>query len=325
MSGQPRVLDCRVELPAGGGVRLDVYLSEHLGLFSRSQARGRIVEVLVNGAAARLARRVRAGDVVRVSYDDPPPLDLQPEHIPLQVIFENADVIVVDKPAGMVVHPGSGNRTGTFLNALLGHCQDLAARFGADDARPGIVHRLDKDTSGILIAAKNPEAHAFLARQFHDRTVRKRYLAMTKGVPRPAEGSIEDRIARDPRHRKRFTSVATGGRRAVTRYRVLRRFMVPANGSVEAAGYALVLLAPRTGRTHQLRVHMKGIRTPILGDAIYGRTDPRLPDAGLMLHARSLSIVVPGESAPRTFAAPLPERFRQVVLQLQSFSPRSGL
>jgi len=332
MSGQPRVLDRRVELPAGGGVRLDVYLSEHLGLFSRSQARGRVVEVLVNGAAARLGRRVRAGDILRVSYTDPPAVELQPEHIPLQVIFENEQVIVVDKPAGMVVHPGSGNRSGTFLNALLGHCQDLAGRFGADDARPGIVHRLDKDTSGILIAAKNPEAHAFLARQFHDRTVRKRYVAMTAGVPRPAEGTIEDRIARDPRHRKRFRSVATGGRSALTRYRVLRRFVVGANDAAGAAGtaaaavgYALVLLAPRTGRTHQLRVHMKGIRAPILGDAIYGRKDPRFPDVGLMLHARSLSIVVPGESAPRTFSAPLPERFRQVARQLQSFSPRSGL
>ncbi len=325
MSELPRVLDRRIDLPAGAEVRLDVYLSEHLGLFSRSQARGRLVEVSVNGAAARLARRVRDGDILHLSYRDPPPLDLLPQDIPLDVCFENADVIVVDKPAGMVVHPGSGNRSGTFLNALLGHCRELASRFGAEDARPGIVHRLDKDTSGILIAAKSPEAHAFLARQFHERVVRKRYLAITMGVPSPSQGLIEDRIARDPRHRKRFMSVASGGRLAATRYRVLRSFAAQGDAGRGPSRYALVLLAPKTGRTHQLRVHLKGLGAPILGDAVYGKRDPRFPDASLMLHARSLSIVLPGEREPRTFAARLPDRFRQVVRRLQSFSPRSGL
>ena len=321
MTEDPRVLERRVELPPGTSVRLDVYVSDHLGLFSRSQARGRIVDVSVNGAPARLARRVRHGDVVLLHYRDPPPMDLVAQDIPLDVRFENDDVIVIDKPQGMVVHPGSGNRSGTFLNALLFRCREIPGRFSAGDARPGIVHRLDKETSGILIAAKNPEAHAFLARQFHDRTVRKRYLALAMGVPSPREGLVEDRIARDPRHRKRFASVASGGRLAATRYRVLRSF----EAGKPPSRYSLVLLAPRTGRTHQLRVHLKGLGTPILGDSLYGRRDARFADAGLMLHARSLSIVLPGESAPRTFTAPIPERFRAVVRELQSFSPSSGL
>lgn len=321
MADTPRVLECSVDLPAGVDIRLDVYICEHLRLFSRSQARGRIVDASVNGAPARLARKVRRGDLLRVSYRDPPPLDLLAEEIPLEVRFENDQVIVIDKPQGMVVHPGSGNRTGTFLNALLGRCRDLSQRFPSEDARPGIVHRLDKETSGVLIAAKNPGAHAFLARQFHDRTVRKRYLAITMGIPSPREGSVEDRIARDPRHRKRFASVASGGRTAVTGYRVLRSFDA-GNG---AARYALVLLAPRTGRTHQLRVHMKRLGTPILGDALYGRRDSKFGDARLMLHARSLTITLPGEESPRTFTTPMPRRFRDVVRALHSFSPRSGL
>jgi len=327
MTNPSRVLERRVELPEGVDLRLDVYLSEHLALFSRSQARARVVEVAVNGAPARLARKVRQGDLVLLRYRDPAPLDLVAEEIPLDVLFENDSVIVINKPAGMVVHPGSGNRTGTFLNAFLARCRDLSNRFGGADARPGIVHRLDKETSGVLVAAKSPEAHAFLSRQFHDRTVRKRYIAVTAGEPSPREGMIEDRISRDPRNRKRFTSVPSGGRQAVTRYRVLRSFDAGRGGpgSGSAARYALVLLSPRTGRTHQLRVHMKGMRSPIVGDSLYGRKDARFPDSGLMLHARSLRIILPGEAAPRTFTAALPERFRQVLRGLQSFSPRRGL
>jgi len=300
-------------------MRLDVYVSERLGLFSRSQARGRILEIAVNGVPSRLARKVRRGDVVTMSYVDPPPSDLLPEDIPLCVIFENENVIVLDKPQGMVVHPGSGNRSGTMLNALLFHCHGITERFPAEDARPGIVHRLDKDTSGVIIAAKNPEAHAFLAQQFHDRAARKRYIAVTLGVPPGTAGRVEARLARDPRERTRFTWVEKGGRSALTLYRVIRTYHTP-DGSC-----GLVVLVPRTGRTHQLRVHMRRLGTPILGDPLYGSRDARFPGATLMLHARSLSIVLPGETEPRTFLSPMPERFRGVIRQLQSFSPSSGL
>lgn len=304
-------------------MRLDVYVSEQLGLFSRSQARGRILGAVVNGVPARLGRKVRHGDTVTLSYVDAPPTDLVPQDIPLDVLFENDAVIVIDKPQGMVVHPGSGNPDGTLLNGLLFHCGGIADRFPAEHLRPGIVHRLDKDTSGVIIVAKNPEAHAFLARQFHERQARKRYLAVTLGAPPGPTGRIEDRLARDPRDRRKFDSVLAGGRAALTFYRVLRTF--GAAEAQSAGGYALVLLAPRSGRTHQLRVHMKRLGTPILGDPLYGRRDERFPGETLMLHARSLSILLPGEAAARTFVSPVPGRFRLLLPRLQSFSPSSGL
>jgi len=304
-------------------MRLDVYVSEHLGLFSRSQARSRILGAAVNGVPARLARKVRHGDMVTLSYVDAPPTELVPQDIPLDVLFENDDVIVIDKRQGMVVHPGSGNATGTLLNALLFHCREISDRFPSGDPRPGIVHRLDKETSGVIIAAKNPKAHAFLASQFHERQTRKRYLAVTVGVPPGPTGRVEDRLARDPRDRKKFTWVQKGGRTALTYYRVLRTW-TPGQAQSDKR-YALVVLAPRSGRTHQLRVHMKRLGTPILGDPLYGRRDERFPEETLMLHARSLSIILPGEAAARAFLSPVPERFRLLIRRLQSFSPSSGL
>ena len=305
----------RVDDPSDAGIRLDVFLSDRLGLFSRSQARSRITSVAVNGREARLAKRVRVGDVISVSYVDPPAPDLAPQDIPLSVLFENEDVIVIDKPQGLVVHPGSGNPSGTLVNALLFRCTGLAGGFAPGDLRPGIVHRLDKDTSGVILVARHARAHALLAAQFQDRTVRKRYVALLQGkLPREA-GRIETRLGRDPRDRKRFACVATGGRVAVTRYRALRLF----GSGAEATTF--VVLAPRTGRTHQLRVHMEHLGAPILGDPIYGRRDARFPDATLMLHARSLAIRLPGEDLPRTFVSPVPARFRGVLRALQSFSP----
>jgi 23S rRNA pseudouridine1911/1915/1917 synthase len=318
----PRVIECRVELASEERMRLDVYASERLELFSRSQARSRILEATVNGIPARLARTVRQGDLVVIRYVDPPPTGLVAEDIPLTVIYENDDVIVIDKPQGMVVHPGSGNPNGTLLNALLFHCQDIARRFTTGDPRPGIVHRLDKDTSGVIIAAKSPEAHAFLARQFHDRAARKHYIAVTTGATVEPSGRVDDRLGRDPRDRKRFTWVTRGGRSALTLYKVIRTYRLP--GPSEGA-YGLVALSPRTGRTHQLRVHLKRLGTPVLGDPMYGRRDPMFPEATLMLHARSLRILLPGETEPRTFVSKLPERFRIVLRGLHSFSPRSGL
>lgn len=300
-------------------MRLDVFLAERLGLFSRSQARARILQLLVNGAPARLGRKLKVGDRVSVAYAGPPDSDLVAEDIPLSVLFEDEQVIVLDKPQGMVVHPGNGNHSGTLVNALLHHCGGLADSFGIDTPRPGIVHRLDKDTSGVIIVAKNVAAHEMLARQFQERRVRKRYIAVISGALPAREGIIDTRIARDPKDRKKFACVTSGGRQAITRYRLLRAF------PVGAAAYGYVLLAPRTGRTHQIRVHMKYLGAPVLGDPLYARGDARFPDATLMLHARSLSIVIPGEREPRTFTAPIPARFHAVLGKLQSFSPRKGL
>jgi 23S rRNA pseudouridine1911/1915/1917 synthase len=314
---QPHAIEARVEDPQSAGIRLDVFISETLGLFSRSQARSRVITVMVNGSSARLGKKLRLGDLVSVTYAEAPPCELVPEDIPLSILFENADVIVLDKAQGMVVHPGSGNSSGTLVNALLFHCRELSSVFGADDPRPGIVHRLDKDTSGVIVVAKNVTAHEALARQFRERNVRKRYLAVIAGKLPPETGVIETRIARDPYDRKRFTVVAAGGRVALTGYRVLRSFRADIR-----TGYGLVLLAPRTGRTHQLRVHMRHLGSPILGDPLYGAKDGAFPDASLMLHARRITLNLPGESEARTFSAPLPERFRAVLRDLQSFSPR---
>ena len=301
-----------VDDPGLAGTRLDRFVADRMKLFSRSQARSRITALRVNGEPARPARRLKAGDRVAVDYDDPPPAVLVPEAIPLAVLFENADVVVVDKPQGMVVHPGSGNRTGTLLNALLAHSDGLAAAYGAAAARPGIVHRLDKDTSGVIITAKNPAAHELLARQFHVRTVRKRYLAIVRGGPRGDAGRVDDRLGRSRANRQRFVAVATGGRRAVTDWRVLRRW----------DACSLVLLAPRTGRTHQLRVHLRHLGCPVLGDPLYGSADPRFPGATLMLHAWRLRLTLPGETAAREFRAPLPIRFKALLRDRKGRRPR---
>jgi 23S rRNA pseudouridine1911/1915/1917 synthase len=317
--GQPRRAEARADGPADAGMRLDLFIAERMGLFSRSQVKARVLGAEVNGAPSRLSRRLKPGDAVAVIYTDPPTSELLPEDIPLDVLFENRDVVVIDKAQGMVVHPGSGNPGGTLLNALLHRVEGMRDGFGRDDPRPGIVHRLDKETSGVIIAAKSPSAHETLAAQFRDRSVRKRYLAIVKGRPPAAEGRIEARLARDPRDRKRFTCVTRGGRAAVTRYRVLRSY------SAGKDSYALLLCAPRTGRTHQLRVHLRHIGLPILGDPLYGGADARFPEATLMLHAARLSIRLPGEDQPRTFTSPAPPRFRRTLRKLQSFSPRSGL
>ena len=199
-----------VDDPGLAGTRLDRFVADRMGLFTRSQARSRISALWVNGEPARPARRLKPGDRVTVAYDDPPPEVLAPEAIPLSILFENDDVVVVDKPQGMVVHPGSGNRSGTLVNALLAHWPASATAYGAAEARPGIVHRLDKDTSGVIVTAKNPVAHESLARQFHDRRVRKLYLAIVRGGPPRETGRVDDQLARSRADRQRFVPVAAG-------------------------------------------------------------------------------------------------------------------
>ncbi len=308
----PRIAEARLADPGLVGIRLDAFVADHLRLFSRSQAKSRIVEASVNGKPVRLSRRLKLGDAISVTWVEAPAIALAAEDIPLTILFENEDAIVIDKPAGMVVHPGSGNWSGTLVNAVLYHCKGIDGAFGVDDPRPGIVHRLDKDTSGVIVVAKNPRAHEMLAAQFSARTTRKRYIAVLKGRLPASSGRIEARLARDPRDRKKFACVSAGGRPALTFYTVLKEY----------DEYTLASLRPRTGRTHQLRVHMRHLKAPILGDPLYGRPDPRFPEATLMLHARSLTIRLPGESELRVFAAPLPARFRAVLRELQSLSPK---
>jgi 23S rRNA pseudouridine1911/1915/1917 synthase len=221
--------------------------------------------------------------------------------------------VVINKAQGMVVHPGAGNRRGTLANALLfrrlcreGILVPPPSVFTAPaDLRPGIVHRLDKDTSGVIIAAWDEKALAFLADQFKNRRVKKNYLALIPGTLKEAEGRIETLISRDRRDRKRFAVSATG-RIAITRYRTLRSWK----------SHSLLLLRPKTGRTHQLRVHLRHLGHPIAGDPVYGSVDPFFPDCGLMLHAKSLSLILPGQDEAQIFRAPLPERFRLFIEKL---------
>jgi 23S rRNA pseudouridine1911/1915/1917 synthase len=311
---------------ASGASRADVYIAEVVGVLSRSQLKARGAEIRVNGAIAKLSRPLRGGDRLDLAWTDQPHSGLQAEVLPITVIYEDERCIAIDKAQGMVVHPGAGNRSGTLANALLGRAE-RSPRAGAaagDPALPapasrgpaergGIVHRLDKDTSGVIVAAKDLEAQVFLAAQFKDRLAKKEYMAVTRGVPNPSSGRIADRLGRDKRDRKRFSRVESGGKAALTDYRVIAAW---------GGSYALVSLRPKTGRTHQLRVHMSGLGAPILGDPIYGRRDPRFPAATLMLHARRLRISLPGGGGEVEFAAPVPDRFREVVKALNAaFGP----
>jgi 23S rRNA pseudouridine1911/1915/1917 synthase len=234
------------------------------------------------------------------------PTELAPEAIPLDIVYEDADLIVVNKPAGLVVHPAAGHAHGTLVHAILARCPDLAGIGGA--LRPGIVHRLDRDTSGLIVIAKNDAAQFALQRQFKNRTVEKVYLALVEGIPHQLHGRIEAPIGRDPRHRQRMAVVAHGGRPAQTDYRV-----------VEVLGHhALIEVRPRTGRTHQIRVHLASLGYPVAGDRVYGR-QRRLPALSRQfLHAWRLTLDLPSTGERRTFAASLPPDLRAVLRDLGS-------
>lgn len=286
------------------GLRVDRFISGKLGVLSRSQLTSRLQSLSVNGVPAKLSRTLKPGDLVELHYQDPEPSTIEPEPVALEVVYEDDDVMVINKPAGMVVHPAAGNRHGTLVHALLFHAQSLAQAFSHETVRPGIVHRLDKATSGVIITAKHPTAHEFLAAQFKSRRTKKVYLGIVKGRPPASIGAIEGFIRRDPHHRKRFAWSATTGKSATTQYRVLRT----------VGGVSLVRLMPQTGRTHQLRVHMAHLGCPILGDPVYARSTAQ-ERSRMMLHAFSLQIRLPSESGDRIFRAPLPSAFK-AALQL---------
>jgi 23S rRNA pseudouridine1911/1915/1917 synthase len=292
-----------VDEDAPEGCRLDRYVVDHLDLLTRSQLKLRAVAVAVNGRPARLSRAVRPGDLLEIDYELPGEPALEPEPMDLAVIYEDADVVVLDKAQGVVVHPGAGHQRGTLVSGLLYRYGALA---GGEPFRPGIVHRLDKDTSGVLIVARSARVHQELADQFRLRTTRKVYYAVLQGRPRRDRGTVELGIERDPVHRQRFRAADAGGREAVTAYRVVRAW----------PGYCLVRFAPRTGRTHQLRVHARSLGCPILGDPVYGKPDGVFPQLPMMLHAYSLAIRLPGREKPSRFRAPLPERFGRLFEQL---------
>jgi 23S rRNA pseudouridine1911/1915/1917 synthase len=290
----------------GGGIRLDRYIAENLRLISRSQIKARELKAAVNGKETKISHSVKNGDTLELSWKEAEPVNIIPENIPLDIMYEDERAVVLNKPQGMVVHPGAGNRRGTLANALyyrkLERNKLAEAEGQGPGLRPGIVHRLDKDTSGVMVAAYDDEALAFLAGQFKSRKARKTYIAIVHGIPTEKKGRIETYIARDPKDRKRF-AVTPQGRLAITRYSVIKTW----------PSHSLILLRPKTGRTHQLRVHLRYLGHPIAGDPLYGLTDPIFPQASLMLHARSLAIILPGENIERIFKAPLPERFTEMI------------
>ncbi|MCL6447452.1 MAG: RluA family pseudouridine synthase [Armatimonadetes bacterium] len=282
--------------PARAGTRLDVYLAGESPGISRSYLQRLIGEglVKVNNAPSKPGYRVKPGDEVLLCVPYPEELKVEPEPVPLDVYYEDADVIVINKPRGIVVHPAEGNYSGTLVNALLYHCRDLSGINGI--LRPGIVHRLDKDTSGLLMAAKNDAAHLELARQLKDRRVVRRYIALAHGWIHEDSGTIEAPIGRHPRDRKRMAVVAGGGKPAVTHYRVVQRF----------AKFTLLHIRLETGRTHQIRVHLAYVGHPLVGDKKYAPKRNHYGLEGQFLHAAVLGFTHPRTGEYLEFEAPLP-------------------
>ena len=280
--------------PADAGKRLDRFLHERLPQYSRSRLQAWIKagQVLVDGVPARASFPLRAGASVEATPLDPPPLAAAPEEIPISILYEDDDVVAIDKPAGMVVHAGAGVHSGTLVNALLHRFGRLSGMGG--ELRPGIVHRLDRYTSGVLLVAKNDAAHRALAAQFSGRSVEKFYLALVQGRVARDGGRIERPIARDPVHRTRMTARLSRGRSAWSEYRVLRRFQA----------FTLLEVRIGTGRTHQIRVHLSSIGHPVAGDTLYGAAaGPRR----YFLHSHRITFARPSDGKTLTITSPLPE------------------
>jgi len=315
----------RVGSPSSG-TRLDLFLASACSDLTRSRIQKLIAEgaVRLRGAPAKRAHVVRAGDAVEVEVPEPRPTAIAAEDIPLSVLHEDEHLLAVDKPPGMVVHPSPGHGSGTLVNALLHHVRDLSGIGG--DLRPGIVHRLDRDTSGVLLIAKTDLAHASLSRQMRKRTMRKEYLALVAGVPRVRKGEITLPIGRDPRDRKRMRAFRNaedppaGARAADTLYAIEREW--------PAMGVTLLRCRLVTGRTHQIRVHLAAERLPVVGDPVYGRPRyDRVGDAALRrrlasfprqaLHAERIGFHHPASNEPVEIVAPLPPDLRELLAMVE--------
>jgi 23S rRNA pseudouridine1911/1915/1917 synthase len=286
--------------------RLDKAISTHAPDLSRALAQRLIKDgaATVNRRPSKSSYRVQAGDeiVVRVPIELPQPV--LPENIPLDIVYEDDALLVIDKPAGLVVHPGAGHSSGTLVNAVLAHCPQIANVGGAD--RAGIAHRLDKDTSGLILVAKDDATHATLQKQFKRRQVAKTYLALVEGLVQPREGVIEAPVGRDKRQRKKM-AVVRSGREAQTTYRVVEYF----------ADHTLLEVRPHTGRTHQVRVHLAWLGHPVVGDAVYGHRRQRLLRSRHFLHAARLRFTHPATGEEVEFEAPLPPKLANVLDQLR--------
>ena len=280
------------------GERLDRFLDARCPALSRSRIQALISEgsVTLDSNAAKPSTKIRRGQIVLLRIPQPAESSLRPQNIPLTIVYEDSDLLVVDKPAGMTVHPAPGHPDGTLVNAVLAHCPDLQGIGGT--VRPGIVHRLDKDTSGLMVVAKNDRAHRSLSEQLKAREFTKVYIALTHGSVTPSEAIIDAPIGRSPANRQRM-AVVDGGREAITRYRVLRHY--PAHSLVE--------IRPTTGRTHQIRVHFASLGYPLVGDATYGKADNTLNRH--FLHATTLGFKHPSSGDYREFGAAMPAELEE--------------
>ena len=309
---------CTVEESSATGIRLDRYAAEKLKILSRSQIKARKLEARVDGHPVKISRILKGGERLDLSWSEAEAGFLIPEDLPLDIVYEDDRVIVLNKAQGMVVHPGAGNRQGTLANALLyrrlqkaGFAAGAGGDFREYGLRPGIVHRLDKDTSGLIIAAWDEEAHAFLAEQFKAGKVKKTYAALVQGCPKEKSGFIDTFIVRSRKNRKIFTVSDKEGRKSLTWYKTVRSW----------GDYSLLLVRPRTGRTHQIRVHLKSIGNPVLGDPLYNSSSAAFSKkAALMLHAKRLSIRLPDYPGIKTFRTVFPERFRPFMKRKSTWS-----
>lgn len=288
--------------------RLDAFLASSLDGLTRSQATRLIEsgEVAVDGKSVSKSYKLAGGEDVAVTLPEPEPVEAVPQDIPLDVVYEDADVIVVNKPSGMVVHPAPGHPDGTLVNALLYHCAGTLSGVGGT-LRPGIVHRIDRDTTGLLIVAKNDFAHRRLAAQLSDHTLRRTYECIVRGGFREDSGTVNAPIGRDPRDRKRMAVTEKNSREAVTHWEVITRY----------GQYTHLRCRLETGRTHQIRVHMAWIRHPIAGDPVYGIGKPELGLHSQCLHAKELTFLHPRTGEEMTLSCPLPEEFEHALKKLQ--------
>ncbi len=301
--------------------RLDKYIASIPDGMNRSKLKSGITKLMINGKASKLSQKVRAGDSIYIEWQDNIPDNIEPENIPLEILYEDENVTVVNKPQGMVTHPACSNWNGTLVNALLYHWGRQAIqqlKEGPESQilmrrRPGIVHRLDKETSGIIITARNRDSEEWLCNQFKTRKVRKEYILIVKGRPPEPAGDIQTQIIRDPKDRKKFKAVTDTqeGKFARTIYHCISSY----------GNYTLVRVRLKTGRTHQIRVHMKYLGCPIVGDGIYNKTDPLFPNETLMLHSKLLEIKLP-DGKSKVFTTPTPQRFLDLEKKLKNKYPK---
>ena len=292
-------------------IRLDAYISKQMQDLSRSMIQ-KLLEgnkINVNGKSEKPAYKVQNGDIIEINIEEPKEVKIEAQDIPLDIIYEDEDILVVNKQKGLVVHPANGNPDGTLVNAVMAHCKDSLSGIGGE-LRPGIVHRLDKDTSGLLIIAKNDKAHIQMSNQIKNREVKKTYIALVRGTIAENEATINMPIGRSTKDRKKM-AVTKSGKEAVTHFKVLNRY------TTDKGSYTLVEIKIDTGRTHQIRVHMAEIGHPVIGDVVYSNGKNEFGVEGQCLHAKRLEFTHPITGKEMKLEAPLPEYFKNIIEHLE--------